>query len=161
MEEDNGPAISSGATLLCCKSWTAYVGIALLALILFFGALPLAFMWNQIAAGCVLALAALIVGYRILLMRSYRLYYDDIGVWLYSGILPWKKGIVGVKWRDMDEATFVQTFWSWLFKSYAIRVGHRFTKSSELFMSSMARGKDAVVTLNAQHQHLIRSDAID
>ncbi len=160
MEEDNASTISSNATLVCAKSWTAYLGITFLALILFFGALPLAFLWNELAAGCVLILAALIVGYQTLLVRSYRLYYDDIGVWLYSGILPWKKGIVGVKWRDMDEATFVQTFWSWLFKSYSIRVGHRFTKSSELFLTHMARGKDAVVTLNARHQALIRADTL-
>lgn len=157
MEEDNASNIRASAILLCGKSWVAYISTFTLALLLFVGLLPLAFLWNEWAAAAVLALSALIVGYRGLLIRSYRLYYDDVGVWLYSGILPWRKGVVGVKWRDMDEATFVTGFWSWIFKSYSIRIGHRFTKSSEIFLSNMARGKDAVIALNARQQEVIRS----
>ncbi|MES2741282.1 MAG: hypothetical protein V4754_10055 [Pseudomonadota bacterium] len=160
MEEDNASSIRSHATLVCGKSWTAYIGTVILALLLFFGLLPAAFTWNELAAAGVLVASALLVGYRVLVIRSYQLYYDDVGVWLYSGILPWTKGVVGVKWRDMDEATFVQNFWSWLFKSYAIRIGHRFTKSSEIYLTSMARGKNAVVRLNARHQEMIRSHTI-
>ncbi len=160
MEEDNASGIRANATLVCGKSWTAYIGTAVLAALLFFGLLPAAFMWNQLAAAGVLVVSALLVGYRVLTTRSVQLYYDDVGVWLYSGILPWTKGVAGVKWRDMDEATFEQNFWSWLFKSYAIRIGHRFTKSSEIYLTSMARGKDAVIRLNARHQEMIRSHAI-
>lgn len=160
MSDDNALTIGAGATLLCGKSWTAYLGTLLLALLLFGALLPLSFRWNELAAAAVLAGSALIVGYRVLLIRSYQLYYDDVGVWLSSGILPWSKGVAGVKWRDMDEATFVQNFRSWLFKSYTIRIGHRFTKSSEIVLTSMARGKDAVLALNARQQQLIRGGAI-
>ncbi|HAT30463.1 MAG TPA: hypothetical protein DCW29_06285 [Janthinobacterium sp.] len=160
MSEDNAITIGSGATLLCGKSWTAYVGTMLLALILFGALLPLAFYWNKLAAACVMVASTLIVGYRVLLIRSHQLYYDEVGVWLSVGILPWSKGISGVKWRDMDEATFVPDFFSWLFKSYTIRVGHRFTKSSEIVLTSMARGKDAVIALNTRQQEMIRSHGI-
>jgi hypothetical protein len=159
MEEDNASTHGANATLLCGKSWTAYIGTFVLALV-FIALLRLAFEFNQLAAAGVMALAVPVVGYRVLLIRSYQLYYDDVGVWLSSGILPWSKGVSGVKWRDMDEATFVPNFFSWLFKSYTIRIGHRFTKSSEIILTGMARGKDAVTTLNARHQELIRRGSI-
>ena len=39
---------------------------------------------------------------------------------------------IAPSWRDMDEATFEQGFWSWLTRSYTVRIGHRFTKGSEI-----------------------------
>lgn len=160
MEEDNAARPGSHGTPLCSKAWTAYLGTALLALLLFGVLLPLAFKWNELAAGGVMLASVLVVGLRVLSIRSYQLYYDDVGVWLYHGILPWSKGIAGVKWRDMDEATFVPSFWSWLSRSYTIRIGHRFTKSSEILLSQMANGKDVVGRLNAHHQELIRSNTL-
>jgi hypothetical protein len=158
---DEQQTASTGAgTPLCGKSWTAYTGSALLAALLFFGLLPLAFRWNQQAAAAVMALSTLTVGYRVLLIRSVRLYYDDIGVWLYSGILPWRAGVVGINWRDMDQASYVRGLWGWLSKSYTIRVGHRYTQSSGILLTGMARGDEAVARLNARHQELIRSHAL-
>jgi hypothetical protein len=137
------------------------VGLMLLAVLLFVVLLPLAFSVNELAAAAVMAVSTLIVGYRFLQIRSVQLYYDDIGVWMFSGVLPWKKGVAGVKWRDMDEATFEQGFWSWISGSYTIRIGHRFTKASEIRLTSIARGKDAVNTLNAKHQGMIREGHVD
>ncbi|MET0855579.1 MAG: hypothetical protein ABWY27_02410 [Telluria sp.] len=161
MEEDNSAKASANAHVVGVKSWIAYFGTLVLAAILFFGLLPLAFMWNEIAAGVVFVVSAILIGYRLLLLRSVQLYYDDVGVWTYSGILPWKKGLTGVKWRDMDEATFVPGFWSWLTGSYTVRIGHRFTKANEIVLTNIARGKAAVNTLNAYQQDLIRTNAID
>jgi hypothetical protein len=161
MEEDNAAKASANAHVVGVKSWIAYFGTLVLAAILFFGLLPLAFMWNEIAAGVVFVVSAILIGYRLLLLRSVQLYYDDVGVWTYSGILPWKKGLTGVKWRDMDEATFVPGFWSWLTGSYTVRIGHRFTKASEIVLTNIARGKAAVNTLNAYQQDLIRTNVID
>lgn len=161
MDEENAAGIGPGATLLCAKSWTAYIGTLVLGALLFFGLLPLAFQWNELAAAAVFAASALLVGYRVLMIRSYRLYYDDVGVWLFRGILPWSKGVSGVKWRDMDEASFVQGFWSWLLKSYTIRIGHRFTKSSEIVLTSMDRGNLAVATLNTRLQQMIRNQGTE
>lgn len=160
MDEDNAARAGGHTTPMCGKAWTAYIGSMLLALMLFGFAVPLALQWSPLAAGGVVLASVLLVGYRILLIHSVRLYYDDVGVWLYAGILPWNKGVQGVKWRDMDEATFAQSFWSWLFKSYAIRIGHRYTKTSEIRLTHMARGKAVVTALNAHHQELIRSDSL-
>ena len=59
-------ATSAGqrATFLCGKSWTAYVSTFVIAVLLFFAALPLAFKYNTRAALVVLIGSALIVGYR-------------------------------------------------------------------------------------------------
>ncbi len=161
MEEDNASNAPVHPHVVGVKSWIAYFGTLVIAALLFFGLLPLAFMWNEIAAGVVFALSAVLVGYRLLLLRSVQLYYDDVGVWTYSGILPWKKGVSGVKWRDMDEATFSPGFWSWVTGSYTVRIGHRFTKANEIVLTNIARGKAAVTTLNAYQQELIRANAID
>lgn len=160
MEQDNSSRPSGHGTLLAVKSWTAYINTLLLAVLLFGFALPLSFRYSELLAGAVMLVAVLVVGYRILVIRSVQLYYDDVGVWLYSGILPWAKGVQGVKWRDMEDASFVPSFWSWLFRSYSIRIGHRFTKSSEIQLTRMGNGKAAVEKLNAQHQELIRNNVI-
>lgn len=160
MDQDTASHVPAAAIVVGVKSWIAYFGTLLLAALLFFGLLPLAFMWNEIAAGVVFLASAIVIGYRLLLLRSVQLYYDDVGVWVYAGILPWKRGVSGVKWRDMDEATFVQGFWSWITRSYTIRIAHRFTKSSEIVLTDIAGGKDAVATLNARQQELIRANVI-
>jgi hypothetical protein len=161
MEQDNAASIGARAHVVGTKSWVAYFGTLVLAALLFFGLLPLAFLWNEIAAGVVFVVSALLVGYRLLSLRSVQLYYDDVGVWTYSGILPWKKGVSGVKWRDMDEATFEPGFWSWISGSYTVRIGHRFTKGSEIVLTNIGRGKAAVTTLNAYQQELLRTNVID
>ncbi|MGX4643247.1 hypothetical protein [Massilia sp. SYSU DXS3249] len=164
MEEQNAlaqPGASPRAQVIGLKSWLAYAGVAALAVILFGVLLPLAFLWHDLAALAVLVLSALLVAYEFLLVRSVQLYLDDLGVWVHSGVLPWKKGIAGVKWRDMDEAIFVNGFKSWLTRSYTIRVRHRFTQGSEIVLTNIARGKDAVALINARHQELIRSGVID
>ena len=160
MEEQNAPA-SPQAQVIGLKSWLAYAGVAALAVILFGVLLPLAFLWHELAALAVLVLSALLVAYEFLLVRSVQLYLDDLGVWVHSGVLPWKKGIAGVKWRDMDEASFVNGFTSWLTRSYTIRVRHRFTQGSEIVLTNIAHGKEAVALINARHQELIRSGVVD
>jgi hypothetical protein len=160
MEEQNALA-PSGAQVIGVKSWLAYAGVAALAVLLFGVLLPLAFVWHEMAALAVLILSALLVGYQFLLVRSVQLYMDDLGVWVHAGVLPWKKGVTGVKWRDMDEATFVNGFTSWATRSYTVRIGHRFTKDSEIVLTNIARGKDAVASINARHQALIRSGVVD
>lgn len=169
MEEDNAAASGPHAKVVGVKSWIAYLGVFFLAAVLFGVLLPLTFTFGDsiapgfgdIAAGAVMIVSALVVGYRFLLLRSVQLYYDDVGVWVFSGVLPWKKGVAGVKWRDMDEATFEQGFWSWITRSYTIRIGHRFTKASEIRLTDIASGKDAVTRLNTTHQAMIRDGIVE
>lgn len=161
MDEDNSSIAGPDAHVVGVKSWVAYAGTLTLAALVFFVLLPLTFSYaNEIAAAVVLIVSALFIGYRLLSLRSVQLYYDDVGIWVYSGVLPWKKGVTGVKWRDMDEATFEQGFWSWLSGSYTVRIGHRFTKASEIVLTNIAGGKKAVTTLNARQQELIRANVI-
>jgi hypothetical protein len=77
---------------------------------------------------------------------------DLDGVWVYSGIFPWSKGSFGVKWRDIDSASFKTGFFSWALRTYDIRVGHRFTKDSEIVLSSVYKGQEAVVHINELHK---------
>ncbi len=86
-----------------------------------------------------------------------QLYYDDFGVWVTSGVLPWQKGVSGVKWRDMDEATYEQGFLSWITRSYTVRIGHRFTKASEIRLTNIARGKDVMGIIATRQQAMIRA----
>lgn len=148
------------AVFLCAKSWTAYAGTFMIAVLLFFAALPLAFKYNTRAALIVLIGSALIIGYRLLTIRSHQLYYDEAGVWLASGILPWKKKLTGVAWRDMDQASAETNFWSWLFRSYTVRISVRTTRQTVIHASGMARGKHAVDTINARLQEMLRQHAI-
>jgi hypothetical protein len=160
MELDKA-ATTAQAHVVGVKSWLAYAGVAALAVLLFVVVLRLAFYWNEMAAAAVLLGSALLVAYRFLQVRSVQLYYDDVGVWVYSGVLPWKKGVAGVKWRDMDDATYVNGFVSWITRSYTVRIGHRYTKESEIVLHHIAGGRRAVETINAVHQQKIRAGAVD
>ena len=156
MELDKA-ASTAQARVIGVKSWMAYAGVLALAVLLFAGALPLAALWHEYAAAGVLAVSALLVGYRFLLVRSVQLYYDDAGVWVVSGVLPWKRGVTGVKWRDMIDATYVNGFVSWATRSYTVRIAHRFRKDSEIVLHHIRGGRRAVETINAVHQDMIRA----
>ena len=160
MEEQNARAPSK-ARVIGVKSWPAYAGVLALAVILFAVVLPLSFLWHEMAALAVLVLSAMLVAYEFLQVRSVQLYMDDLGVWVHAGVLPWKKGVTGVKWRDMDEASFVNGFRSWATRSYTVRIGHRFAQDSEIVLTNIARGKEAVAIVNARHQALIRTGFVD
>ena len=161
MDDSNTSSNGVNAHVVGHKSWVPYARLLVLAALLFGVALPFAFQWNEIAAAVVMGLSVLIVGYRFLLVRSVVLYYDDVGVWVAFGVLPWKKGVLGVKWRDMDEATFTQGFWSWATRSYTIRIGHRYTKASEMLLTEIGGGKKAIGIINAKHQAMIRSGQVN
>ena len=158
MERENELSAGHGIPL-SHKAWTAYVGCFLLAVVMVF-VLRLAFRHSELAAAAVLAASALLIGYRVLLIRSFQLYYDDVGVWLYSGVLPWQRGVRGIKWRDLDQAFYVQSFRSWLTRSWSIRVTHRFTEANAIMLSHMARGREAVAIINERHQQMLRDDRL-
>ncbi|MDR2033320.1 MAG: hypothetical protein LBP89_01630 [Helicobacteraceae bacterium] len=98
---------------------------------------------------------ALFFIYNLLYLRSFSLYTDNDGVWKYSGILPWSKGASGVKWRDIDTASYYPSFFSWILKTYNVRVAHRFTKDSEIIMGSVFNGRQAAIHINELHKKFI------
>lgn len=160
MEENTLSLDSNESTLLSRKAWTAYVSttfIGILAMLM--GAVILPF---SVAFGAFfIALIFAWMAYRFFYLQSVRLYCDDSGVWVFSGILPWNKGTRGVKWRDLDEAVFYTSLSSWLFRSYTLRIGHRYTKASEIVLNQMAWGVDAVTTINQTHRELVRTNSLN
>jgi hypothetical protein len=86
--------------------------------------------------------------YSIALKWSVRLYTDEIGVWVYSGIFPWETGVSGAKWQDISESTYTRGFMSWIMRSFSVRVGHRFTNGAELYVENIHRGNLAVEHIN-------------
>jgi len=160
MDQENAITTAGNASTLARKSWTAYVRITIVGFLLLAVLVPLAWRASTGAGLVALALVLVYIAYTVLTIRSHHLYFDDVGVWLHRGILPWNTGVVGVKWRDVDEAVFFQNFWSWMFKSYTVRIGHRFTKSSEIILTHMARGHDAVVNVNSLHADMVRENRL-
>jgi hypothetical protein len=160
MDQDNSANVPAEITSLGGKSWTAYVRVVLIGIVLLLVITPLAWSASAATGAIALVVSLIFVIYQFLVLKSFHLYFDDVGIWVYSGILPWNKGVAGVKWRDLDEAVYFQSMGSWLFKSYSIRIGHRFTKSSEILLSHWARGHEAVMTINGHHQELVRAGAL-
>lgn len=144
-------------TSLARKSWVAYLWPAVLTLVALALTLPGAWQHGWMTALACGAVILSVSAYVILSLRAVHLYCDDVGVWVYSGVLPWNKGVAGVKWRDLDEAVYFQGPVSWALKSYRLRIGHRFTRSSEIVLTKMWRGHEAVMLINSRHQELIRS----
>ena len=160
MDQDNSSTISSVITSLGGKAWTAYVRVALIAAVLLLFLTPLIWMFSSALGVVSLLVSIAFLTYQVLVVKSFHLYFDDVGVWVFAGVLPWNKGVSGVKWRDLDEAVYFQSMGSWLLKSYSIRIGHRFTKTSEIVLSHWGRGNEAVMKINAQHEALVRDGAI-
>jgi hypothetical protein len=161
MDQNNQIAVNSESVSLGGKAWTAYIRVAIGAFLLLFIVTPMAFSISKWLGFLILILVIAYIALKVLVVKSYRLYYDDAGVWIFSGVLPWSKGVSGVKWRDLDEAVYFQSIGSWLFKSYSIRIGHRFTKSSEVLLSHWAKGHEAVQIINKEHENLVRANRIN
>lgn len=139
-------------------SWLAYLrplfwsGVFLAVVYLF----SLSSMhWGFLAGAVGLIVVNLI--YRFLVLRSVVLFVDDQGVWVYSGILPWSKGVGGVRWRDVEDARYNPGFLGWILRSYAVRVGHRFTRGNEIVLPSVKGGDRAVAQINALHGSYLRN----
>lgn len=137
------------------SSWVAYVGSVLILLVAIVIGLAI---YHSTPTGVGVTYFVIIFGLfilRVSLIRSIKLYTDDRGVWVYRGIFPWDKGESGIKWRDLDDATYYPNFFSWLLKSYQVRVGHRFTQSSEIILRHIKQGDVAVMHINEQHSKVL------
>jgi len=139
------------------KSWVAYLRIVGLAVLLLIIATPVCWYIHWIVGVAALVGSLLYIGYQVLYLRSYKLYFDDEGIWIYSGVFPWQKGHRGIKWRDVEVASWRANFWSWLFKSYYISVKHRFDIYGALSLEHVARGDKAAMEINNRHRELIEN----
>ena len=160
MDSDNVVVFPSTHEWIAKKSWVAYFGVVLTALLLFIVAVPVAWYIHWIAGLVALVASVFFVGYRVFLLRSYELYFDDVGVWVSSGVFPWEQGVYGVNWRDVDSAFWTPTFLSWLFKSYSINVKRRLETSSGIYLEHMARGNEVAMKINSRHQELVHGEQV-
>lgn len=145
--------------LLARKSWTAYVATIFVGLVSI-AVNGLVLQFSFVLGIALTVIVVLATSYKLFEIHSYTLFYDDAGVWFYGGVLPWSKGSRGVKWRDLDEALYTPSLMSWLFSSYSVRIGHRYTKANEIFLSQMAHGNEAVMTINGLHREMVRSNQL-
>jgi len=130
-------------------SWTAYIRPVLVLLVFYLIARWL-YAWKPAVGVALFVVWTVVFVLQVLSIRAVSLFIDPEGVWVQSGIFPWTKGVGGVRWRDIDEANYELGFFAWAFKSYKIRVGHRFTKASEIVMFSVHKGNLAVEYINAR-----------
>lgn len=136
-------------------SWTAYLAIFLLLLISLAAGLAVYEYLNRTIGLIVCGLVALFFLHRIFMLYSVMLYIDDDGVWVYSGIFPWSRGSNGVKWRDLEEAVYFPNFFSWIFRSYTVRLTQRFTHEGQILLRSVYQGNKAVERINLFHRDLL------
>ncbi|QAV24581.1 hypothetical protein [Proteus hauseri] len=140
-------------------SWVAYIRpIIVLLIILLIG---FGFSQSNITilsiAGYIIIIAGIINFIcNILFLKTFYFWIDDTGVWVFRGIFPWTKGKSGTTWRDVSDAIYFTGFISWSTKSYKIRVGHRFTKTSELIIPHLKNGDLAVIAINETVQSKFR-----
>jgi len=149
-----GPRVS-----LSHKSWISYIPIAIGGPLMLCLSL-LGIVISPLFGPLVVIGVALLIWYSVLETKSFHLYYDDTSVWLSCGVLPWKRATYGVKWRDISEATYELGFFSWLFNSYTVRVGHRFTNDKEIVLRNMRNGKDAAAIINGRLMELAKSNKL-
>jgi hypothetical protein len=139
-------------------SWVAYAPpVARLALTISLG-LVIAANVHAPLGGALMLVGLTWGSLRILHLRSIVLFTDHSGVWLYRGIFPWDRGVVGVKWRDLSDASYDTSLWSWLSRSYRLRIEQRFTKSSEIVLASIANGDEAAEYINLRHREMLATE---
>lgn len=107
----------------------------------------------------VLAIYVVFFIFKIVYLRTLRLFLNENGVYMFRGVFPWTKGTVGTAWRDIADANYYTGFVSWVTKSYRIRIGHRFTKSSEMVIPFVKNGNIAVMTINEAVNNKFRGQA--
>ncbi|RRS01195.1 hypothetical protein EIP75_21715 [Aquabacterium soli] len=156
-----GPVIEQNSPFLVFRlSWVAYAreGVALLLRLL---VCCIGFMLVSVALqrftkmgdmSWLTVLGALLAivwtAYSIAFTNSVRLFTDDAGVWMQSGVFPWEKGVTGVQWRDLGQAGYNQGFVSWILRSYDVQVTHRFSTTTEMYLRNVHRGNLAVEHIN-------------
>jgi len=153
MNQEFNQAHQAGAgTQVFRLSWVAYIA-PVIAWLIRAALLSIVHHWNYPLAVGLQWLNVAWLAYDCWWQHRVLLVIDHDGVWLQRGILPWSRGMVGVKWRDVHEAVYATGFVSWLLRSYRVVVSHRYTRDEELNIAHVKRGHQAVELINA---HLMR-----
>ncbi|GHV05617.1 hypothetical protein AGMMS50229_08990 [Campylobacterota bacterium] len=101
-----------------------------------------------------IAFGVILLIYRFYWLRRVVLYTNEDGVWLSRGLLHRKKGI---KWDDIDSASFQSFSLSWVLQTYTVTVAHKLTENSGIVQKSIFRGKAAVSHINKLHAEYIKT----
>ncbi|WP_213992361.1 hypothetical protein [Sodalis sp. dw_96] len=104
---------------------------------------------NIILAGYVILFIAIVkLIYDLAWRRRFRFFYDQEGVWLVRGLLPWSRGRKGLSWLEIDEAVCDGGPFSWLTKSYGITISHHFSANRQLRITHIKHGDQAAAVIN-------------
>jgi hypothetical protein len=96
--------------------------------------------------------AALVLVSGIAAIRTTRLYCDDQGIWCFRGILPWKKGVAGLRWENLEKVGYEANFGAWFTQSYTITLYHRYTGASNIRLTQVWKGSAVVAKINQGFQ---------
>ena len=144
----NNYTFGKNPQILSKKSIFAYILPVATWLIILIIALAISFFF---------ALPVFLIGlYYILLLKSYKLFIDDEGVWVFRGVNSWDQGIYGIKWSDFGEAVFIQNLDSWVFRTYTIEIKNRFKEEPIIRLEHMHNGDIAVSKINNLFMHKYR-----
>lgn len=128
-------------------SWTRYALQAGVWLVVFGFLLLLKGVFGGIAILLAIAWTAWIA---LQIFENYKteIVIDDKGVWVYTGVLPWNKGKYGLNWRDISDAGYRTSFFSWAFNCYTVTVKHRYTRDHHLVLPHLTKGRELVAQIN-------------
>ena len=108
------------------------------------------FVWliSMLVSGFFGFLMLLVGLYIFLYIRSYVLFMDSKGLWVFRGVFPWQRGFYGVKWIDFDESLFYQNLASWALRSFTILAKNKYKKEVEIELKHMHDGDKVVHQIN-------------
>ena len=128
--------------------------------------LLLAYVWYELSPATGLDAILVILfaylaafAYRCIYNRSVLLYMDDAGVWVSRGVMPWHRGIQGVKWRDIESVVYRQGFANWASRSFPVTIVERFTQRGEIHLNHVWHGDQAVTRMNAKLMAMTKGSA--
>ena len=84
--------------------------------------------------------------YYLVKTRRCMAFTDDDGVWFYSRIFPWSRGLRGVRWENFDQAQFRTGIFSWLCRSYTVYLLDRYGKT--VMIKDLSDGRDWSASVN-------------
>lgn len=80
-------------------------------------------------------------------------YVDETGVWYYSGLLPWAKGIRGIRWENFDQVQYGQSVFGWAAHSYTVYLLDRYGRT--VTIRNLYNGRDwSAVVNNYAFEHI-------
>lgn len=140
-------SVSSSAEIVCRKSWIAYARAMAFPAMMLLSAYPASLLETTLgfALGIVGAIGLLVEFAEV---HSQFLFIDSAGVWEHSGIMPWAKGVRGLRWGDLQEMAFEMTAIGWLLNSHDLTMRHRYKASDGLCIDHVRNGHKAAERIN-------------